>query len=297
MTATHLDYAHEPALERETPGFGSALRAELMLTRKRASLWVVCIGWALSTIVMAYLVTYMSVVNGSGVSATDAEKALQSLLPSAVDYNLLGTVGAILAPLLVVLGGIVGASDYGRGTLRLVTSRFGGRMSFLSARMLTVPLMALIVTLVNQIVGIACSLVVAGVEGRAVEFPALGSLAESILIVWLAATAYIMLGVAVGVMTRSLIASVVIGLGWFFGIEQLLVGSVSSSVGFVHDLAGYLPGGAMNSLAASRVPEGVELGVGQELFTTGATPVIALVAWLLVSTALTVVLFQRRDID
>ncbi|MGL3149552.1 hypothetical protein ACSS7Z_04255 [Microbacterium sp. A82] len=283
------------AVPPRAPHFGSALRGEVVLTGRRVAVWVSLGVWAACIVVFAYLASYLTTVGAEWYTAQQQEQILQTMLPRGTAYYPLASLPLYGAPQFAILGAVLGASDYARGTIRTIVSRFPRRASLLVARLVNVALIAALAAAVTLLTSVLSSVGVAVVADRGMEFPPVGDLIVALLMVWLTATAFIALGFAIGSLTRSVLAAVAIAVGWVLGVESLAIGLLAPVVPFLETVQGLLPVGATSSLAAGLVPDG-QMVAGVTAVTTPGAAIAVLIGWTVIAGATSWILFARRDL-
>lgn len=287
-----------PLAPPRAPDMRSALRGEFWLTRHRPTPWVAMAIWAGCLAVFAYLVNYLVLGNPEWTTGSlDPAETYATLLPSAVGYYPLASMPMYGAPQFAILGAILGASDYGRGTLRTLLPRFTSRTPVIAARLVTMVVLALVTALVTTGTGLAGSLAVAAATGLDSTVPGPGDLAVSVGIGWLVAWAFLTLGFAVGTLLRSVLVAIVALAAWILGVESLLIGMTASMSPVILGIQGVLPVGAASSVIASRVPDGVTIVPALAAPTGPWVAVAVLAGWIAVSSFASVWSFTRRDIE
>lgn len=278
------------------PGFLSALRGELSLTRRRPAVWVSLGVWAACIAVFAYFVSYVSTIGAEWYTPEQQEMFLEGMLPQGTAFYVLASMPLYGAPQLALLGAVLGASDYSRGTISTLLTRFPRRASFLAARLANLVLIAMIAAVVSMATSLAASVFVAMAAGRDSEFPPLGNLVMTTLAVWLNSAAFILFGFTLGVITRNMIAAVAIALGWLLGVESLLIAALAPIVPVLDGVRGWLPVGATSSLAAGFVPDGFQTVPPVSATIEPGIAVLVLLGWACVAGAVAAAVSLRRDV-
>lgn len=278
------------------PGFAGALRGELLLTRRRISVWVSLAIWALCIVAFAYLVSYASIVGAEWYTPEQQRMFVDAMLPSGTSYYVLASLPLYGAPQFAILGAILGSSDYARGTIRTIMSRFPSRTTFIAARLTNLAIVSAIAAIVTLLTSILSSIGVAMASEREMEFPPLTDLAATALAIWLVALAFIAIGFAVGTATRSMIAAVAIAIGWVLGVESLLIGMLAPVIPALETLQGLLPVGATSSLAADFLPAGQQTVPAIVATTTPGAAAGVLLLWTALAAAVSFTLTRRRDL-
>jgi hypothetical protein len=117
-----------------TAGMLACLRAELLVMRKRPTVWALVIVLPGNTLISIYLtgyVYYRTAAHG-GTVGVDPQQVLSALSPSqylSAPLTMLntfsGTYGTVI---FVLLGALVADSDWGRGTIRTALLQAPGRL-------------------------------------------------------------------------------------------------------------------------------------------------------------------------
>lgn len=285
-----------PYSRPKPPGFASALRGELNLTKHRLAVWISLGVWAVCIGAFAYLVSYLSTAGAAWYTPEQQEMIVNAMLPQGTSYYVLASLPLYGAPQFAILGAILGASDFGRGTIRAIASRFPNRTPLIAARTVNLAIIGALAALVTLLTSLLSSLAVAAVAGRAWEFPPIADLAGTLLAIWLVAVTFIAFGFAIGKLTRNTITAILIAVGWVLGVELLLVGMLAPVVPFLESVQGFLPVGATASLAAAFVPAGQQTVPVVVAASGPATAVLVLLTWTLVSSLVAWTVFKRRDL-
>lgn len=292
MTTNHAALTASPP---RAPHFGSALRGEVMLTRRGTAVWVSLGVWGACIVLFAYLVSYLTTAGADWYTAEQQDQILHAMLPQAAAYYPLASLPLYGAPQFAILGAILGASDYARGTIRTIVSRFPHRASLVAARLVNVGLIAALAAVITLAASILSSIGVALATDGSIGFPPFGDLTLAWLAICLSAVTFIALGFAVGTLTRSALAAVVIAVVWVLGVESLAIGLLAPVTPFLATVQGLLPVGATSSLAAGLVPDGQTLA-GVAAVTSPGTAIAVLIGWTVVAGATSWILFTRRDL-
>jgi ABC-type transport system involved in multi-copper enzyme maturation permease subunit len=174
------------------------------------------------------------------------------------------------------------AMEYSHGTLRNLFVRQPRRLVVLLGKLLALACFTVLAVVVAALVATAVAAVMATVRGIPLgawfQFAGLGAMATTIGNVSLAAVGYATLGVVLGILFRSPVSAIAVGLAFLLPVEAILSSSSSST-------ARYLPGQLLDAVAQ------------------GGTTVVSY-TWALLGAAIVVVLlavvsgrlFVRRDL-
>lgn len=295
-SATPAAAAPGPAPVTAAPRFASALRGELGLTRRRPAGWISLGIWAACIALFAYFVSYISTVGAQWYTVEQQDALVNSMLPQGTSYYVLASLPLYGAPQLAILGVILGASDFVRGTIGTISARFPARGPLIAARLVNLFIIGGAAAVVTLGTSVLSSVALAAVSGRSGAFPPPGELAVTLAAVWLVSVTFIGLGFAVGTLTRNLIAGVAVVAVWVLGVEALLVGVLAPVVPVLEGVQGFLPGGAASSLAAAFVPAGQQTVPALAAATGPGTAAGVLLVWAALAGGVSFVLLRRRDL-
>ena len=183
------------------------------------------------------------------------------------------------------------AQEYTYGTLRNLLVRQPSRMKVLTGKFLSMAIFAIVLVLVCEVVSVLLSLLLAAdarvktdlwfsSAGWESQFHALGN-------VYLAALGFGLIGMILGILFRSPISAISIGVIWILIVETLLTVAVKN-------IDHWLPGQLLNSVALG----GNRIKVDDHWAGNTFTYALALIgAYLLVTGSATAFLFKKRDVS
>jgi ABC-2 type transport system permease protein len=216
-------------------------------------------------------------------------------LPGSIP-NALNTVQTLGLILMAILTASAIGIDYGAGTLRSVLTQGTGRWPYLTAKLLTLAILAMFGLLV-AVASVAVSSTIAGGIAGAAPAAAGATVATwsdagvALWKAWVSILPYVALTAFVTVVARSSAAGMAIGLGYYFA-EQLIVALLSNFFSWFQNVADYLlvrnisgwTGGAGGFPSAAALPD-----------QTHAIVVLAVYSLTLGGIAFW--LFERRDVQ
>jgi ABC-2 type transport system permease protein len=192
------------------------------------------------------------------------------------------SVGTLLGVIALCVFASQTAQEYTYGTLRNLLLRQPGRVKLLAGKLISMKLFAILMTLVSAIVAIGLSYILAGTKdvSTALWFSADGrhAIAQTLLNVFISILGFGIIGMTLGILLRSPISSISIGVLWLLIIENI-IGAVKPST------LDYLPGSQLSTIASGGtvdVSYSHALGMGSIYVGVGA----------IVAT----ILFWRRDV-
>jgi hypothetical protein len=174
------------------------------------------------------------------------------------------------------------AGEYTSGTLRNLLVREPRRLRLLAGTWAAVATFTAGAVLVAAVVAAGLASALAGGQGIDTDLwftaDGLGSSLATVGQVALSAVGYATLGAALGVLMRTPIPAVALGVAWLFLVETIVVGTVDGS-------DGWLPGQLLSAVAAG----------GTETVTMAAA-LVTVGAYLVLSAGAAATSFVRRDV-
>jgi ABC-type transport system involved in multi-copper enzyme maturation permease subunit len=229
----------------DPPGLRDSLAIEWYKLRRRPLPWLL-LGAMLAFVVLAnlaFLLLALAPPVTPGVAAATA--ALRQLVaPPNSLYVTLSSVNQVGAMLAIILGATVAGGEQHWGTLRLMLTRQPDRRRYLGGLLLALALALLAGLLAVALAGLLVSLGVALAGGLPVAWADLAAALtgpayyRSLALSYAALLIYLLLGVAVTLLTRSLPA----GLGASFAYYLVDAILVTNALGLVRDALVALPG-------------------------------------------------------
>jgi ABC-type transport system involved in multi-copper enzyme maturation permease subunit len=184
--------------------------------QKRASTWILLGIWVALALMFAYVVAYVTYLNGSG------REPLEVLLPQSLVGTLLAGFPFFGGVLALMLGVLTFGSDYGWGTLKTVLTQRPGRLEVFVARVLALAVALVPFVLVVFGLGALASLAIAVREGADIAWPEPGLLLAGMLAGWLLLAVWAALGVLLAVLSRGTALATGIGILYALVVEGLL---------------------------------------------------------------------------
>jgi ABC-2 type transport system permease protein len=193
-----------------------SLRAELLIMRKRTSTWILLAIWVTLALVFAYVVPYVTYLNGS------TQDPLTDVLPQNLVGSLMGGFPFFGGVLALMLGVLVFGSEYGWGTLKTLFTQRPGRLQVFSAKLLAIAAVLVLFVLVVFAVGALASYAIALREGADIAWPSTWLLVRGLGAGWLILAVWAAFGVLLAVLSRGTSLAVGIGILYALVIEGLL---------------------------------------------------------------------------
>jgi ABC-type transport system involved in multi-copper enzyme maturation permease subunit len=277
-------------------GFGSALRGELFAARRAKAVWIIALIWAIQVAAFAYTVSYITGTNPEWFTAAEIDAQLANLLPAGAGYYILASIPTYAAPLMIILGAILGGSDSAKHTVSVVLSRFRNRGVFLAARFCAAALISVLIAIITVVVSAGSAVVVAIVSESPIELPPVGEVALGVLSAGLLIAVFMFFGLALGFVTRNAFVASGIGVAWILGIETLLVGSLAPVFPALESIQAFLLTGASSSIVAAATPAGKSSIPEAIAHTAGPAAVAILAIWAAISVTSALLAFKKRDL-
>ena len=233
-----------------------------------------------SVLVSSLLFLMIDSPNGNGDRGVRVTREDLSLIGGAT-YSF-SNIGNLLGIIALCVFAAQTAQEYSLGTLRNLLVRQPGRIRLLVGKLASMKVFAILMTLVSAVISIGISYVLAG--GKDVNttlwFNSDGRLeiAKTLLNVFISILGFGIIGMVLGILLRSPISSISLGVLWLLIVEGI-VGAVKSST------LQWLPGNQLGTIA---VGGSDTVSYTHALSLSGLYVGIALV--------IATVLFTRRDV-
>jgi ABC-type transport system involved in multi-copper enzyme maturation permease subunit len=275
-------------------------RAELAKLARRPACWVLLAAAVVLSQVFGYLIPYLGYRTGSGGPSTEgqtAQQLLASTLPEQVVTNTTAAFPVFSGALALVLGALVTGSEFTGGTFKTLLTQGPRRAVVLGGQVV-----ALVVATGFGVVALfatcaASSAGIAAIEGQALDWPSLGSVASGLGSGWLVVTMWAVLGAALGLVLRSVALPIGLGVVWILGIENLVSAVAASSLTALQPLRDVLPGVSSGSLMTAVLPaQAGSLPPGVRSVVSGERGLLTVTVYAVVSALLMLAVARRRDV-
>jgi ABC-type transport system involved in multi-copper enzyme maturation permease subunit len=233
-----------------------------------------------SVLVSSLLFLMIDSPNGNGDRGIRITREMLSLPSGATQA--FSSIGNLLGIIALCVFAAQTAQEYSLGTLRNLLVRQPGRIRLLVGKLASMKVFAIIMTLVSAVISIGVSYLLAG--GKDVNttlwFNSDGRLeiAKTLLNVFISILGFGIIGMVLGILLRSPISSISLGVLWLLIVENI-VGAVKSST------LQWLPGNQLGTIAVGGTES---VSYTHALSLSGLYVGIALV--------IATVLFTRRDV-
>lgn len=274
----------------------ASLRGEMLKSRKRWANWILFGILIAVLLLLSYVLTYYLLSNPPPrfESPVPAKVLKREVFPENLVPYALASMASLGAAIMIILGGLSTASEYGWLTVQTILLQKPSRMAALLGKLLNLAIISLLVSLAVLIVGALASLLFANLDGAQSNWPSAGVLIKGLAALWLQLSLWTAFGMFLGVAFRSTAAAIGGGLVYLFVGESLIAQLFRNTEG-IKEVLKFLPGVNASAVDASfpfsfrspnAVPELVSAGRG----------VITILIYLAAFTAFSLLIFQRRDV-
>ena len=234
-----------------------------------------------SVLVSSVLFLMIDSPRGNGDRGVRITREMLSL--SSGSTQSFSSIGNLLGIIALCVFAAQTAQEYSLGTLRNLLVRQPGRIRLLVGKLASMKVFAIAMTLVSAIISISVSYALAGNKNvdTALWFNSDGRLeiAKTLLNVYISIIGFGIIGMVLGIVLRSPISSISLGVLWLLIVENI-VGALKSST------LNWLPGNQLGTIATGGSP------------TVSYSHALSL-STIYVSVALVIatVLFTKRDVS
>ena len=234
-----------------------------------------------SVLVSSVLFLMIDSPEGNGDRGMRITREMLSL-PSGATQSF-SSIGGLLGIIALCVFAAQTAQEYSLGTLRNLLVRQPGRIRILVGKLASMKTFAMVMTLVSAVISIGVSYALAGGKNVSTELRFNGDgrleIAKSLLNVFLSILWFGIIGMVLGIVLRSPISSISIGVLWLLIIENI-VGALKSST------LNWLPGNQLSTIATGGSPN---VSYSHALSLSAIYVSVALV--------IATVLFTKRDVS
>lgn len=234
-----------------------------------------------SILVSSLLFLMIDSPNGNGDRGIRITREMLSLPSGATQA--FSSIGNLLGIIALCVFAAQTAQEYSLGTLRNLLVRQPGRIQLLVGKLASMKVFAMVMTIVSAILTIVVSYALAGGKNVSTElwFNGAGRLeiAKTLLNVFISILGFGIIGMVLGILLRSPISSISLGVLWLLIVENI-VGAVKAST------LQWLPGNQLGTIAT---------GGSQTITYTHALSLSAL--YVGIALVIATVLFTKRDVS
>jgi len=274
----------------------ASLRAESLKTRKRWANWILFGILLLTLLLIGYVLVYVVLSNPppNFRSPVPARVLKREVFPENLVPNVLAFTSRIGTAIMIILGGLSTASEYGWLTVQTILIQKPSRIAVLLGKLVMLAIITLLIALVTLAATALTSYLLVTIDGTSSSWPSSTVLLKGFGALWLEFAVWTAFGMFLGIAFRSTAAAIGGGLTYLFVGESLL-GRLFRNTEGVKEVLSFLPGVNAGAVNASfhltfRNPDTTT----QLVDATRGT--ITLLAYLVAFTVLALLIFRRRDV-
>ena len=274
----------------------ASLRAESVKTRKRWANWILFGILLLTLVLLGYVLTYVLLSNPprNFESRVPARILKREVFPENLIPNVLAFSSTIGAAIMIILGGLSTASEYGWLTIQTILIQKPSRTAVLLGKLAMLAIVTLLISVVTLAATALTSYLLVTIDGTSSSWPSATLLLKGFGALWLEFAVWTAFGMFLGIAFRSTAAAIGGGLTYLL-VGESLIGQLLRNTEGVKEVLRFLPGvnaGAVN--ASFRLTFQNPNATTQLVDATRGT--ITLVAYLVAFTVLALLIFRRRDV-
>jgi len=229
-----------------------------------------------SVLISSVLFLMIDSPQGNGDRGMRITREMLSLSSGATQS--FSSIGGLLGIIALCVFAAQTAQEYSLGTLRNLLVRQPGRIRILIGKLASMKTFAMVMTLVSAIICIGVSYALAGGKNVSTELWFNGDgrleIAKTLLNVFLSILGFGIIGMVLGIILRSPISSISLGVLWLLIVENIVGALKSSTLNWLpgNQLSTIATGGSENvsyshALSLSAIYVGVALVIATVLFT------------------------------
>jgi len=274
----------------------ASLRAESLKTRKRWANWILFGILLLTLLLLGYVLTYVLLSHPprNFRSPVPARVLKRSVFPENLLPNMLALTSTIGAAIMIILGGLSTASEYGWLTVQTILIQKPTRGAVLLGKLAMLVIVTFLISVVTLAATALTSYVLVTIDGSSSSWPSALTLLKGFGALWLEFAVWTAFGMFLGIAFRSTAAAIGGGLTYLFVGEALIAQLLRNTEG-VKEILRFLPGINASAINASfRLTFQNPNATTQLVDATRGT--ITLLAYLVMFALLALLIFQRRDV-
>ena len=274
----------------------ASLRAESVKTRKRWANWILFGILLLTLLLLGYVLTYVLLSNPppNFRSQVPARILKREVFPENLIPNVLAFSSTIGAAIMIILGGLSTASEYGWLTVQTILIQKPSRTAVLLGKLAMLAIVTLLISVVTLAATALTSYLLVTIDGTSSNWPSTTVLLKGFGALWLAFAVWTAFGMFLGVAFRSTAAAIGGGLTYLF-VGEALLGQLLRNTEGVKEVLRFLPGVNAAGVNASFGLTFRNLNATTQL-VDATRGTITLLAYLVAFTVLALLIFRRRDV-
>lgn len=229
----------------------ASLRAETLKARKRWANWILFGILMLTVVLLGYVLTYFIFKHPprNFESPVPASVLVREVFPENLLANVLSGTSTIGAAIMIILGGLSTASEYGWLTVQTILIQKPGRIAVLLGKLANLAMVTFLFSVVLLATAALTSYLLVTIDGSSSSWPSATTLLKGFAALWLELAVWTTFGMFLGIVFRSTAAAIGGGLTYLFVFEAL-IGQLLRDIPGVKEILKFLPGvnaGAVNA--------------------------------------------------
>jgi len=274
----------------------ASFRAETLKSRKRWANWILFGILMLTLLLFGYILSYVILKHPprNFESPVPASVLIREVFPENLLANVLSPTSTIGAAIMIILGGLSTASEFGWLTVQTILIQKPGRAAVLLGKLANLAVITLLVSVVALGSAALTSYLLVTIDGSSSSWPPVSVLVKGFGALWLELAVWTAFGMFLGIAFRSTAAAIGGGLTYLFVLEAL-VGQLLRETAGIKEILRFLPGVNASAVNASFRLTFRSPNAGTQL-VDATRGWITLMVYLVLFTILAIVIFQRRDV-
>jgi len=274
----------------------ASFRAETLKARKRWANWILFGILMLTLLLFGYILSYVILKHPprNFESPVPASVLIREVFPENLLANVLSPISTIGAAIMIILGGLSTASEFGWLTVQTILIQKPGRAAVLLGKLANLAVITFLVSVVALGSAALTSYLLVTIDGSSSSWPPVSVLLKGFGALWLELAVWTAFGMFLGIAFRSTAAAIGGGLTYLFVLEAL-VGQLLRETAGIKEILRFLPGVNASAVNASFRLTFRSPNAGTQL-VDATRGWITLMVYLALFTILAIVIFQRRDV-
>ena len=274
----------------------ASFRAETLKARKRWANWILFGILMLTLLLFGYILSYAILKHPprNFESPVPASVLIRAVFPENLLANVLSPTSTIGAAIMIILGGLSTASEFGWLTVQTILIQKPGRAAVLLGKLANLAVITLLVSVVALGSAALTSYLLVTIDGSSSSWPPVSVLLKGFGALWLELAVWTAFGMFLGIAFRSTAAAIGGGLTYLFVLEAL-IGQLLRETAGIKEILRFLPGVNASAVNASFRLTFRSPNAGTQL-VDATRGWITLMIYLVLFTILAIVIFQRRDV-
>jgi ABC-type transport system involved in multi-copper enzyme maturation permease subunit len=274
----------------------ASFNAETLKARKRWANWILFGILMLTLLLFGYILSYVILKHPprNFESPVPASVLIREVFPENLLANVLSPISTIGAAIMIILGGLSTASEFGWLTVQTILIQKPGRAAVLLGKLANLAVITLLVSVVALGSAALTSYLLVTIDGSSSSWPPASVLLKGFGALWLELAVWTAFGMFLGIAFRSTAAAIGGGLTYLFVLEAL-IGQLLRETAGIKEILRFLPGVNASAVNASFRLTFRSPNAGTQL-VDATRGWITLMIYLVLFTILAILIFQRRDV-